>query len=103
MIRWLLIIIMFAAGVGALVSGHDLAQRNPETLFLSEKGLADYLSFTHSFNEKKSLVIKKATVDEHLFFKQVERLKKLCSGNCEIITSRAIQKNYKSSAPIHGR
>ncbi len=80
-------------GLTTLIYSHDIKQKNPETIFLTEKSLKDYNLFQKSVLEKHSLVIKKETSNKDKFYQELGNIEKLCIDDCEIITQRKLQKN----------
>lgn len=79
-------------GIGALLYSHDLSQKNPETIFLTEKSLEDYRQFQKDVVEKHSLVIKKETTNKEEFYRELEKIEALCVDDCEVITQKKLQK-----------
>lgn len=86
-------------GAWGLYYSHDLSQRNPETLFLTQEGLKDYQQFKEVFVEKNSLVIKKMNRNEDLFYSEVEKLTTFCVDECEIITPKSMKRNSEVKNP----
>lgn len=92
MYKKVLIILLCLLGLISLIYSHDIKQRNPETIFLTEKSLKDYKVFQKDILEKHSLVIKKETTDKESFYREMAILEKFCVDECEIITQRKLQK-----------
>lgn len=76
-------------GVFALIFAKDLPQRNPETIFLTEKSLSQYKLFQKDVVEKQSLVIKKTTQDKDQFYRQLKAIEEMCADECEVIKNPA--------------
>lgn len=93
MIKKILICLLSILGGLGLWYAHDLGQKNPETIFLTEKSLALYNEFKRDLVEKHSLVIKKETKDKDLFYQNLKKIEELCIDDCEIITSKRLKKN----------
>ncbi len=84
--------ILVIIGLSALLYSHDLTQKNPETIFLTENSLKDYEVFQRDVVEKHSLVIKKETINKEEFYRHLEKIELLCDGDCEIITQKKLQR-----------
>ena len=89
----ILIILLSVAGIFSLWFSHDLSQRNPETIFLTEKSLEQYDLFKKEVVEKHALVIKKETKDKNAFYENLKKIEELCVDDCEMITPRKLKKN----------
>lgn len=90
--------LLILIGLGSLFYSHDLTQKNPETIFLTEASLKDYEKFQKDVLEKHSLIIKKATKDKAEFYRQLEKIEELCLDDCEIITQKKLQKGVQKKA-----
>ena len=86
------IVFCLMLGMGSLFYARDITQRNPETIFLTEKSIADYASFQEKVLEKHSLVIKRENVDRESFNLAVKELASLCMDDCQIITQESLVK-----------
>jgi len=90
----LLFIIILAAFSGFYTK--DMGQKNPESLFLTDLGLAQYLDYLEVTPEKDMLILvkkydKKINNDDiKKFNKESARLKKLCGHSCDVITYNEI-------------
>lgn len=89
----ILIILLSVVGIWSLWFSHDLSQRNPETIFLTEKSLEQYDLFKKEVVEKHALVIKKETKDKNAFYENLKKIEELCVDDCEMITPRKLKKN----------
>ncbi|MFA6235944.1 MAG: hypothetical protein WC635_01350 [Bacteriovorax sp.] len=92
MTKKILILLLSLIGFASLIYSHGIKQKNPETIFLTEKSLKEYELFQKDIQEKHSLVIKKETNDKEKFYREIENIEKLCVDDCEIVTQRKLQK-----------
>lgn len=99
-----------AIGFFSLIEGKNLAQRNPETLFLTHESIKNYESFKSSVPEKSHLVLKQSIDDfkkkdnlgktaEDRFFFELDHLMKSCPDECELITSRVQNESQLKASP----
>lgn len=88
-------------GLGALVYSIDLAQKNPESIFLTTQSIEEYEKFKKDAPEKHTLVIKKNHSSGKLvelereraeFYKKLETLEQKCIDSCEVITAKKLNK-----------
>lgn len=93
------IIVLTVAGILSLVYSHDITQKNPETIFLTEKSLTDYKVFKNAVSEKHTLVIKKKTANKEEFYNEFKKIEELCVDECEIITQRKIKSKNLPEIP----
>lgn len=98
MTKKILILLLSLIGISSLIYSHDIKQRNPETIFLTEKSLKEYQLFQKDVLEKHSLVIKKETADKEAFYREMETIEKLCVDDCEIVTQRKLQKGREAKS-----
>lgn len=94
----ILIGMLALCGFASLLYSHDLSQKNPETIFLTEKSLNDYRKFQSDVVEKHSLVIKKETHNKEEFYQELEKIEAMCEGDCEIITQKKLRKGKVSKS-----
>jgi predicted RND superfamily exporter protein len=91
--------LLMILGIASLIYAHNIEQKNPETIFLTEKSLEQYKIFQKDILEKHSLVIKREAADKEKFYQEMEAIDKICINDCEIITQRKLQKGRSSANP----
>jgi predicted RND superfamily exporter protein len=96
--KFVFIFVLAVAGLASLIYSHDIQQKNPETIFLTEKTLAEYEKFKIDILEKHSLVIKKLTTNKAEFYQEILKLEEMCIDNCEIISQKKLSKNSNVKA-----
>lgn len=91
MVKKILIFLMSLVGFLSLIYSHNIKQKNPETIFLTESILKDYKAFQKDVLEKHSLVIKRDTADKGKFYQELEKIESFCIDDCEVITQKKLK------------
>ncbi len=94
------IVFCLVLGFGSLFYARNITQKNPETIFLTEKSLKEYALFQKNVLEKHSLVIKRMDTDREQFTQAVKELAPLCIDDCQIITQSSLVKK-KDAQSVH--
>lgn len=98
MMKKITIVFLAVIGVLSLVYSHDIKQKNPETIFLTENSLKKYEIFQKDILEKHSLVIKKKTTNKEEFYQELKSIEEMCIDDCEVITQKRLQKNSEGKS-----